>query len=136
MYDASEQANKEMIPVDATLYRKVKDEADKKFLAPTSIYKSAWIVKTYKARGGTFKSKPDPNKGLLRWFREKWVDLNRPKEPCGRSKASTKGVYPLCRPTVRVTKETPKLASDLSETAIKRAKKEKQAVKHKKHIKF
>lgn len=125
-----------MIPVDAQLYKIVKSEADKKFLAPTSIYKSAWIVRTYKSRGGTFKDKQDPDKGLLRWFREKWVDLNRPGEECGRSKATTKGVYPLCRPSIRVTKETPRLASEISDAALKKAKKDKQRVKQKKHIKF
>jgi hypothetical protein len=125
-----------MIPVDARLYQQVKSEADKKFLAPTSIYKSAWIVKTYKRRGGTFKDKQDADKGLLRWFREKWVDLNRPGEACGRSKATTKGVYPLCRPSIRVTKETPRLASEIGNAAMKKAKKEKQKVKQKKHIKF
>ena len=73
-----------MTPKDASLYSTVKKDADAKFLAKTSIYKSAWIVREYKKRGGTFEDSKDENKGLLRWFKEKWVDLNRPGQPCGR----------------------------------------------------
>ncbi len=59
------------------------------FVAPTSVYKSVWIVREYKKRNGTFAdTKPkDNSEGLLRWFREKWVDLNRPGEACGRKNA-------------------------------------------------
>ena len=133
-----------MIPKNTALYESVKKEADAKFLAKTSIYKSAWIVRAYKKRGGAFKEEvpKDENKGLLRWFREKWVDLNRPGQPCGRSssKAKAKGtkddVYPLCRPTIKVTKETPKLAKDIGRKDIARANKEKQKVRHKGRIAF
>lgn len=130
-----------MIPSDKSLYSIVKKEADKKFLASTSIYKSAWIVRTYKGRGGKFDDKPDPAKGLKRWFKEKWIDLNRVTEtnkapPCGRSVATTKGTYPLCRPSVRVSDKTPKLSSELGVQSIQKAKYEKQKVKHKKHVRF
>ena len=101
-------------PSDSKLYAQVKAEADAKFLAPTSIYKSAWIVREYKKRGGVYdSSKKDAKQGLLRWFKEKWVDTNRGNAPCGRKKASTKGTYPLCRPTVRVTKDTPTLKQEI-----------------------
>lgn len=126
-----------MIPTNITLYKKVKKEADNKFLAPTSVYKSAWIIKQYKQRGGTFHDKkPDHEQGLTRWFREKWVDINRKNEPCGRAKATLQGVYPLCRPSVRINKQTPKLVSELSKENISKAKKEKQKVKQTKNIKF
>jgi hypothetical protein len=126
-----------MIPSDTGLYKRVKGEADAKFLAPTSIYKSAWIVGTYKKRGGTFDDKADPNRGLTRWFKEKWVDLNRGSNaPCGRPKATLKGSYPLCRPSVRVTPQTPKLPAELGAKSIKKAKAEKQKVKHASHIRF
>jgi hypothetical protein len=120
-----------MIPTDKKLYAIVKAEADKRFLAPTSAYKSAWIVREYKKRGGEFEGQPDPKSGLLRWFKEKWVDVNRPGQPCGRAKASEKGVYPLCRPTVKVTKETPVLKQELSIAELAKANKEKQKVKSK-----
>lgn len=54
---------------------------------------------------------------LRRWFKEKWVDVSRKvggkHPPCGRSKASTKG-YPKCRPSKKVSKETPKTSGSFS----------------------
>ncbi len=55
---------------------------------------------------------------LGRWFKEKWVDVSRKIDgkhpPCGRSSANgekgRKG-YPKCRPSKKVSKETPKIAS-------------------------
>lgn len=50
--------------------------------------------------------------GLSRWFKEKWVDVctaldgGTPK-PCGRSSAKSTRSFPYCRPSVRVTKDTP-----------------------------
>lgn len=53
----------------------------------------------------------DIMKNLDQWFREKWVDLSRPKkgggfEPCGRADAST-GKYPKCVPASRAARMTP-----------------------------
>ena len=58
---------------------------------------------------------------LGRWFKEKWVDVSRKIDgkhpPCGRSDADgekgRKG-YPKCRPSKKVSKETPKVASSYS----------------------
>lgn len=55
---------------------------------------------------------------LGRWFKEKWVDVSRKIDgkhpPCGRKDAdgdgSRKG-YPKCRPSKKVSKKTPKVAS-------------------------
>ena len=65
---------------DKELYNKVKRMADKKFESKTGIYKSSWIVKEYKRLGGKYKGKKPSVKspGLKRWYKEKWVDLNRP----------------------------------------------------------
>lgn len=125
-----------MTPTDPTLYAKIKTLANTKFLAKTSIYKSAWIVREYKKQGGKFREPKDPDQGLTRWFKEKWVDVNRPGQPCGRTQATTKGVYPLCRPTKKVTEKTPVLLNKLSRVEVTRANKEKQKVKQKKSIKF
>ena len=48
-------------PRNTILYGKVKSDADVKFLSKTSAYKSAWIVREYKKRGGRFEdpTKPD-----------------------------------------------------------------------------
>lgn len=45
-----------------------------------------------------------PKGGLTRWFKERWVDISRPKkkgryQPCGRKSARGKaGGYPKCVP--------------------------------------
>ncbi|QIG60040.1 hypothetical protein [Dishui Lake large algae virus 1] len=133
-------------PLDKALYARVKAEADKKFLAPTSVYKSSWVVAEYKRRGGIYTEKKQKNQGLLRWYREKWIDLARPikdnsgkivdYEDCGREKATTRGVYPLCRPMRRITQHTPTTVTELTPAAIRKAEKEKQELKQKGHITF
>ena len=136
-----------MEPKDKKLYSQVKKEADAKFVAPTSAYKSAWIVREYKKRHGTYvedstgSKEKEKDRGLVRWFREKWVDLNRPGQPCGRSKAPNssngkKDKYPLCRPTVKVTNKTPKLAQEIGEKEIRKANREKQKIRETGHIRF
>ncbi len=61
---------------------------------------------------------------LRRWFKEKWVDVSKKVDgkhpPCGRKDADGKS-YPKCRPSKKVSKETPKVASSYS-------KKEKKAM--------
>lgn len=43
-------------PKNKRLYEKVKKEAEKKFDKP-SAYRSGWIVREYKERGGTYTGK-------------------------------------------------------------------------------
>jgi len=58
---------------------------------------------------------------LARWFKEKWVDVSRKIDgkhpPCGRKSADgeegRKG-YPKCRPSKKVSKDTPKTAGSYS----------------------
>jgi hypothetical protein len=50
-------------------------------------------------------------KSLTQWFKEKWVDISRPKpgggfEPCGRPDAGS-GKYPKCVPAARAARMTP-----------------------------
>lgn len=50
------------------------------------------------------------NTGLTKWFKEKWVDISRPKKgggykPCGRKKAKGKG-YPKCVPAAKAANMT------------------------------
>jgi hypothetical protein len=126
-------------PSDKTLYDSVVGEANERFLAKTSVYRSAWIVKEYVKRGGKYdedKKGTSAIAGLKRWFKEKWVDINRPNEPCGRNKATRKGTYPLCRPTVRVTAKTPKTLGEIDAKTVKAANKAKQKVKEKSKIAF
>ena len=126
-------------PSDKTLYDSVVGEANERFLAKTSVYRSAWIVKEYVKRGGKYdedKKGTSTIAGLKRWFKEKWVDINRPNEPCGRNKATHKGTYPLCRPTVRVAAKTPKTLGEIDAKRIMAANKAKQKVKEKSRIAF
>tara|TARA_R100001015_G_C4523063_1_gene91539 strand:+ start:310 stop:477 length:168 start_codon:yes stop_codon:yes gene_type:complete len=41
-------------PKNAALYARVKAEAKKKFKVYPSAYANAWLVRTYKKRGGTY----------------------------------------------------------------------------------
>ena len=131
---------------DSKLYNRVIKLANKKFLAPTSVYRSSWIVKEYQKRGGIYVGISKKNQGLKRWFKENWVDTNRPKknkqnivigyEKCGRKKAEKNGIYPLCRPTKKISKQTPKTLQEISPEIIKNVNKRKQKNKLKKIVKF
>lgn len=80
------------IPINQKLYEKVKKEADEIYDKP-SAYKSGWIVKTYKQRGGKYRN-DGKEKKLKRWMEEKWIDIGNQE-------------YPVYRPTKRISKETP-----------------------------
>ncbi len=87
-------------PIDTKLYETVKREAGRIYSKP-SAYKSGWIVKTYKARGGKYRDDGKP-KALKRWFMEEWADVG--------------GLaYPVYRPTKRITKDTPLTVDEISE---------------------
>ena len=112
------------VPKNKILYEKVKKDANKVF-KNHGVYKSAWIVREYKKRGGEYEGKkPSKSTGLKRWFREDWVrvgpDGKSTNQPCGRSskeieKKVKKG---LCRPSKRVTKETPKTVKELGSKVL------------------
>jgi hypothetical protein len=46
---------KKPTPRNKKLYSRVKAAAKRKFKVYPSAYANAWLVKTYKARGGTYK---------------------------------------------------------------------------------
>jgi len=66
--------------------------------------------------------------GLDRWFAEKWVDVKTGKE-CGRQKGEKRKGYPACRPSKRISSDTPKTASELSSAEKEKFKKEKTSSK-------
>lgn len=135
-------------PINKSLYNKVKKMADKKFVSKTGIYKSSWIVKEYKRLGGKYSGKKPSVKspGLKRWYKEKWIDLNRPirnsqgkivgYRSCGRPSLKSKLKYPLCRPSKRVSSKTPRTYKEISRKSIVKAKREKSRVKSSSNIKF
>ena len=44
------------VPVNKTLYSRVKSEAKRKFAVYPSAYANAWLVREYKKRGGTYRT--------------------------------------------------------------------------------
>ncbi len=62
--------------------------------------------------------------GLDRWFAEKWVDVKTGKE-CGRQEGEKRKGYPACRPSKRVSEDTPKTASELSASEKEKFKRTK-----------
>jgi hypothetical protein len=102
------------IILDQALYNRIKREADKIYEKP-SAYKSGWIVKTYKSRGGAYEDDNKP-KNLGRWFKEDWGDIG------GQD-------YPVYRPTKRVSKETPLTADEIDPKQAKEQIALKQDIK-------
>jgi hypothetical protein len=89
-------------------------------------------VREYKRLGGEYEGERSESEGIRRWYRERWVDMNRPRGkdggyyPCGRESIKKGGKYPLCRPSRRVTKETPRTYKEITSKSIRRARREKK----------
>ena len=79
-------------PLNERLYKEVKLIADIIYKKP-SAYKSGYIVKEYKRRGGEYSGKKT-TEGLSRWYRENWENI-------------AKNGYPVYRPTKIVNANTP-----------------------------
>ena len=62
--------------------------------------------------------------GLDRWFAEKWVDVKTGKT-CGRQEGEKRKGYPACRPSKRISEDTPKTASELSSSEREKFKRSK-----------
>jgi hypothetical protein len=93
--------------VNVDLYKKVKEDAKKKFSRYPSAYASMWISKEYKKRGGSYTTKISKGK-TNRWLMEEWIQIvpyyeSNKKIPCGKDNKDTKA----CRPLKRITKDTP-----------------------------
>jgi len=86
------------IPLNQELYNKVKEHANSVYDKP-SAYKSGYIVKKYKELGGKY-GEDDKPKNLKRWFQEDWKDIGNKD-------------YPVYRPTIRISKDTPLTASEI-----------------------
>jgi hypothetical protein len=102
----------------------LKDFAQKRTKGmPYSIYNRIYYPK--KEQGGEmidYKS-GGQHGGLDRWFAEKWVDIKTGK-PCGRQEGEDRN-YPACRPSKRISSDTPKTSSELSSSEKERFKQEK-----------
>ena len=128
-------------PTNPELWSRAKAAAKSKFKVYPSAYANGFAAKWYKKRGGGWRKKKkstneasspaqqaaiainmkkkgikpkNVNEDLRRWFKEKWVDVSKKVDgkhpPCGRKDADGKS-YPKCRPSKKVSSETPKIAS-------------------------
>lgn len=102
----------------------MKDACYKKVKAQYDIFPSARasqaIAKCRKKSGSVKKS--EKGTSLKRWEKEKWEDT-RTGKPCG---AGGKNEY--CRPTKRVSKDTPKTKGEMSKSQLAAKKSEKSKV--------
>lgn len=106
MQSAKMKANKQGIAARAAGYMEKENEV-------TTQSMESGIKNPQQGYGGRKKKKKikvveDIKKNLDTWFRERWVDISRPKpgggfEPCGRRDAST-GKYPKCVPASRAAR--------------------------------
>jgi hypothetical protein len=79
-------------------------------------------------------SDEEMNEDLGRWFKEKWVDVSKKVKgkhpPCGRKDADGKA-YPKCRPSKKVSSETPKIASSYDKEDKKKMTQQKRRAEKK-----
>lgn len=107
-------------PTNKALYSRVKAEAKSKFDSFPSAYASMWIVREYKKRGGAYSG--SKKEGTTRWVKEKWVNVGKyldtgKKIPCGNRDGKGKA---YCRPSVKVSKNTPKTINELSKEELRK----------------
>lgn len=105
-------------PKNKILYNLVKDEADRIYKTHGA-YKSAYIVKLYKELGGEYEGKKNDNEGLSRWLKEQWIDVGNKD-------------YPVYRPTLRITKDTPLTVDEIDKTNLINQIDRKQEIKNEK----
>jgi len=103
------------MPKDAC-YNKVKSQ----YSVFPSARASQAIAKCRKESGSVRKT--EAGSSLKRWEKEKWVDT-RTGKACG---AGGKNEY--CRPSKRVSAETPKTKSEISPSKLREKKEEKSRV--------
>lgn len=102
----------------------MKDACYNKVKSQYKIFPSArasQAIAKCRKESGTVR-KGEAGTSLKRWEKEKWVDT-RTGKPCG---AGGKNEY--CRPTKRVSKETPRTKSEISPAKLSQKKAEKSRV--------
>jgi hypothetical protein len=78
---------------------------------------ATWFGENYKQGTGVLPKNASGGQhgGLDRWFAEKWVDVKTGKA-CGRQEGEKRAGYPACRPSKRISSQTPKTSSEMSPT--------------------
>ena len=104
--------------INKTLYERVKKQIKSGIKGRRwGAYDSGRLVQMYKQLGGKY-SESKKETPLQRWYKEKWINACEwPKVvPCGRSDMTNKMAY--CRPSIKVTKNTPKTVQSLTQAQI------------------
>lgn len=112
------------IPSDNKLYNKTKKYIYKK-IPKHSAYRSGILVKTYKKnyakkygkKKNPYIGKKSRKKGLVRWFKEKWINQ--------RGEIGYKYKSDIYRPSKRITKKTPKTHKELTKRNVFKARSKK-----------
>ena len=107
------------IVLDKDLYNLVKMKANTIYEKP-SAYKSGYIVKEYKRLGGRYQE-DNEERGLQRWFKEKWTDIGHKD-------------YPVYRPTKRINKNTPLTVNEIDKKNLQKQIKLKQIIRGTKNL--
>ena len=105
--------------LDKQLYEEVKAYADSIYKKP-SAYKSGFIVKEYKRRGGRYSGNKT-NEGLTRWYAEEWADIGNRD-------------YPVYRPTKRINEKTPLTVNEIDKPNLIKQIYLKQKIKGNKNL--
>lgn len=108
--------------LNPNLYRKAKKKIKSQVKVWPSAYASGMLVQEYKRLGGKYSGRKNTNTGVGRWYKEKWVNVCEKKgngkyPPCGRENSKIKD-YPYCRPSIRITKGTPRTVKELGKKKI------------------
>lgn len=107
------------VPADKELYEKARKTVYKRYKKP-SAYRSGALVQEYKRLGGTYVG--DKQQGdLTRWFKERWTDVGKKQ-------------YPVYRPTVRISEDTPLIVSEIKPSNLKKQITLKQKIKGTKNL--
>lgn len=123
--------------LNKNLYIKVRDKIYKD-IPKHSAYRSMIIIKEYQKQGGKIKKKLEEKSGLTIWIREKWINLTPyaegiinsiDKSPkCGERHPKQKGPS-VCRPSIKINKDTPIIAKNYTKKQIQKAVKIKSSGK-------
>jgi len=103
------------VPENTQLYEQVKYEIYKVY-PKHSAHRSGLLVQEYKRRGGTYIGKKTNNKRISQMVSGTMV--NQRDEPFYRFNSD------IYRPTIRITKDTPRTFSEISPQGTERARRE------------
>lgn len=148
-------------PTNPELWSRSLAWARSKYKVCPSAYCNGAAAKRYKSKGGGWRKKKkstneasspaqqaaiainmkkkgikpkNVNEDLRNWFKEKWVDVSKKVDgkhpPCGRKDADGRS-YPKCRPSKKVSSETPKVASSYDKDEKKAMTQQKRTAERK-----